>query len=56
MIHWVHRDTTHRWSNSPPTLGAGLTQLTQRILLIADLSNYSSALEVNAANFARAQP
>ena len=49
MIHRIHRDATHRWSNSPPTLGAGFAQLTQRILLIANLSNYSSALEMNAA-------
>jgi hypothetical protein len=52
MIYWIHRDTANRWSNSPPTFSSSLTQLTQGILFITDLSNYSPALEVNAANFA----
>ena len=46
MIHRIHRYSSDGGPNSTPTLGACLTQLTQIVLIVTDLANGSSAVDV----------
>src|SRR5690606_16875184 len=56
VIDRVHRLAAHRRADSAPPRGTGLADLAQAVLLVADLADRRTALDVHPADLARAQP
>src|ERR1700737_3028828 len=55
VIDRVHRNATHRRADTAPAVCAGLADLTEAMLFIADFTDRRAAFDVNAADFARTQ-
>src|SRR5690606_11747411 len=55
MIDRVHRDAAHRRTHAPPTLRAGLAELAQAVLVVADLADRRAAADVDLAHLAGAR-
>src|SRR5690606_35645263 len=55
VVNRVHRRTTDGRTHAAPTLGAGLTQLLQVVLVVADLADGGAALDRHLAHLARTQ-
>src|ERR1700752_4839758 len=55
VIDRVHYNATHRRTDTAPAVRASLTDLTEAVLFVAYFTDRRAALDVNAADFARAQ-
>jgi hypothetical protein len=53
MIHGIHRYTADSRPNSTPTLGACLTELTQIVFVVTDLTDSRSTVDVDTSHFSR---
>src|SRR6476660_9566605 len=56
MVDGVHRDAAHRRPNATPALRAGLADLAQVVLLVAELADRRATIHMHLAHLARAQP
>src|SRR5690606_22053800 len=56
VVDRVHDLATHRRANAAPALGAGLADLAQPVLLVADLADGGAAIDVEATHLARTHP
>src|SRR6266853_4578506 len=56
VVDRVHRHPAHRRADSAPAHRAGLAELAQIVLLVADLADRGPALEQNLSDLAGAQP
>src|SRR5688572_31193005 len=54
MVYRVHRLATHRRADAAPAVGAGLADLAQVVLLVADFAHRGLAVDVHAADLAGA--
>ncbi len=55
VIHRVHRHTTYGRANTPPALGAGLTQRAQTVLTVGNFTDGGLALGAHLAHLAGAE-
>ncbi len=55
VVNRVHGSTTNGRADAAPTLGTGLAQLFQAVLVVADFADGGAALDRNLAHFTRAQ-
>ena len=55
VVNRVHGSTTNGRADAAPTLGTGLAQLFQAVLVVADFTDGGAALDRNLAHFTRAQ-
>src|SRR5690606_28895513 len=56
VIDRVHRDAAHSRPHAPPPLRAGLAELAEVVLVVADLADRRAAVHVHLAHLARTQP
>src|SRR5579872_4605766 len=56
VIDRVHRETTHRGTNTEPALRTGLAVFAQVVLVIADLTDRGAAVDMHLASLAGLQP
>src|SRR6185503_13565142 len=54
VVHRVHRLAAHRRADASPAIGTGLADLAQVVLVVADLADGGAAVDVHAADLARA--
>src|SRR5690606_1729525 len=52
----VHRDAAHGRAHAPPALRAGLAELAQAVLVVADLADRRAAAHVHLPHLAGAEP
>src|SRR5690625_743699 len=53
VINRVHGYTTYTWTHTTPAVGTGLTDLTQAVFVVADLTNSGTAIYMYTTYFAR---
>src|SRR5262252_8743608 len=56
MVDRVHRDAAHRRTDTAPALRAGLADLAQVVLFVAELADGRATVHVHFAHLARPQP